>query len=145
MWQGFSTSYAAYQEYVHACLNYATMQKGLRPHNYCLPILKREKHREAIASAATSGNKKFFLGTDSAPHATHTKEAPCGCAGIFSAPIALPLYAMAFEKVSVVLWGNDACKIDVIVTTCTQRACLDPISVQYMSQYLAVKRSTLSC
>jgi dihydroorotase len=77
------------------------LQKGLRPHNYCLPILKRERHREAVAAAATSGSAKFFLGTDSAPHAVHTKEAPCGCAGIFSAPIALSLYAMAFEQVGV--------------------------------------------
>ena len=76
------------------------LQKGLRPHNYCLPILKRERHREAVAAAATSGSKKFFLGTDSAPHAVHTKEAACGCAGIFSAPIALALYATAFEQVS---------------------------------------------
>jgi dihydroorotase len=75
------------------------LQKGLRPHNYCLPILKRERHRQAVAAAATSGSAKFFLGTDSAPHATHTKEAPCGCAGIFSAPIAMSLYAMAFEQV----------------------------------------------
>eukprot|EP00879_Flechtneria_rotunda_P029926 GHRR01032393.1.p1 GENE.GHRR01032393.1~~GHRR01032393.1.p1 ORF type:complete len:272 (+),score=96.66 GHRR01032393.1:161-976(+) len=83
----------------HMLLNRnALFAKGLRPHNYCLPILKREKHREAVAAAATSGNRKFFLGTDSAPHAVHTKEAACGCAGIFSAPIALPLYATAFEQ-----------------------------------------------
>lgn len=83
----------------HMLLNRnALFAKGLRPHNYCLPILKRERHREAVAAAATSGSAKFFLGTDSAPHAVHTKEAPCGCAGIFSAPIALSLYAMAFEQ-----------------------------------------------
>eukprot|EP00882_Tetradesmus_deserticola_P020082 GHRQ01021640.1.p1 GENE.GHRQ01021640.1~~GHRQ01021640.1.p1 ORF type:complete len:325 (+),score=165.60 GHRQ01021640.1:265-1239(+) len=83
----------------HMLLNRnALFAKGLRPHNYCLPILKRERHREAVAAAATSGSAKFFLGSDSAPHAVHTKEAPCGCAGIFSAPIALPLYAMAFEQ-----------------------------------------------
>jgi dihydroorotase len=74
-------------------------QQGLRPHNYCLPILKRERHRQAVAAAATSGSSKFFLGTDSAPHAVHTKEAACGCAGIFSAPIAMALYATAFEEV----------------------------------------------
>lgn len=74
-------------------------QGGLRPHNYCLPILKRERHREAVAAAATSGSPKFFLGTDSAPHARHTKEAPCGCAGVYSAPIAMALYATAFEQV----------------------------------------------
>ncbi|HVO88670.1 MAG TPA: dihydroorotase [Casimicrobiaceae bacterium] len=70
---------------------------GLRPHFYCLPILKRDTHRRALVSAATSGNAKFFLGTDSAPHARHTKETSCGCAGCFSAPLALPLYAEVFE------------------------------------------------
>jgi dihydroorotase len=70
---------------------------ALRPHLYCLPILKRETHRAALVAAATSGNRKFFLGTDSAPHARHTKESGCGCAGCYSAPIALPLYAEAFE------------------------------------------------
>lgn len=82
-----------------ACMRSPPPQKGLRPHNYCLPILKRERHREAVAAAATSGSAKFFLGTDSAPHALPTKEAACGCAGVFSAPIALPLYATAFEQV----------------------------------------------
>eukprot|EP00798_Chlamydomonas_sp_ICE-L_P003065 gene3065-13084_t len=67
---------------------------GLRPHNYCLPILKREVHREAVAAAATSGSKKFFLGTDSAPH----PKAACGCAGIFSAPVAMGLYATVFDN-----------------------------------------------
>jgi len=70
---------------------------GLRPHLYCLPVLKRETHRQALVAAATSGNPKFFLGTDSAPHATDTKEHACGCAGCYSAPIAMPLYAEAFE------------------------------------------------
>ena len=70
---------------------------GVRPHLYCLPILKRERHRQALVAAATSGNPKFFLGTDSAPHAVHTKENACGCAGCYSAPVALPLYAEAFE------------------------------------------------
>lgn len=70
---------------------------GLRPHHYCLPVLKREEHRAAIARAVTSGSTRFFLGTDSAPHARHAKEAACGCAGIFSAHAALPLYAEAFE------------------------------------------------
>jgi dihydroorotase len=70
---------------------------GLRPHVYCLPILKRERHRQALIAAVTSGNPKFFLGTDSAPHARHAKEHACGCAGCYSAPIALPLYAEAFE------------------------------------------------
>ncbi|MEQ1546724.1 dihydroorotase [Methyloglobulus sp.] len=70
---------------------------GIRPHHYCLPILKREQHRLALVKAATSGNPKFFLGTDSAPHTTETKENACGCAGCYTAPIALELYAEAFE------------------------------------------------
>jgi dihydroorotase len=70
---------------------------GIRPHYYCLPILKRESHRLALVAAATSGNPKFFLGTDSAPHAAHTKENACGCAGCYTAPSALELYAEAFE------------------------------------------------
>lgn len=76
----------------------ALFQGGLQPHNYCLPVLKRETHRRALVAAVTSGSKRFFLGTDSAPHERQTKEASCGCAGIFSAPIALPLYAEAFEQ-----------------------------------------------
>jgi dihydroorotase len=70
---------------------------GMRPHYYCLPVLKREMHREALGKAATSGSNKFFLGTDSAPHAQHTKEAACGCAGIYTAHAAIELYAQAFE------------------------------------------------
>ena len=70
---------------------------GIRPHHYCLPVLKREQHRLALVKAATSGNPKFFLGTDSAPHLTNLKESSCGCAGCFSAPIAVELYAEAFE------------------------------------------------
>jgi dihydroorotase len=70
---------------------------GIRPHYYCLPILKREAHRRALVAAATSGNPKFFLGTDSAPHARHTKEHACGCAGCYSAPAAIELYAEAFD------------------------------------------------
>ncbi len=72
---------------------------GIRPHYYCLPILKRETDREALLDAATSGNPKFFLGTDSAPHAQGDKENACGCAGCFSAPAAIELYAEAFETV----------------------------------------------
>lgn len=70
---------------------------GIRPHYYCLPILKRETHRQALVAAATSGNPRFFLGTDSAPHAQGAKENACGCAGCYSAPVALELYAEAFE------------------------------------------------
>jgi len=74
-------------------------QGGLRPHYYCLPILKRETHRQALLRAATSGSPKFFLGTDSAPHARDAKESACGCAGCFSALHAIELYAEAFESV----------------------------------------------
>ena len=70
---------------------------GIRPHYYCLPVLKREVHRQALVQAATSGSPKFFLGTDSAPHPAHLKEHPCGCAGCYTALTALELYAEAFE------------------------------------------------
>ncbi len=71
---------------------------GLQPHNYCLPVLKRRHHQEALQRAATSGSPRFFLGTDSAPHARSRKEAPCGCAGCYSAPFALQLYAQLFDE-----------------------------------------------
>jgi dihydroorotase len=71
---------------------------GIRPHLYCLPIAKRERHRLALRRAATSGDERFFLGTDSAPHAFATKETACGCAGIFTAPCALEIYAEVFEE-----------------------------------------------
>ena len=77
----------------------AMLSGGIHPHYYCLPVLKRETHREALLAAATSGNKKFFLGTDSAPHAQHTKESACGCAGIYTAHTAIELYAEVFEQV----------------------------------------------
>ncbi|WP_434631081.1 dihydroorotase [Chromobacterium sp. CV08] len=70
---------------------------GIRPHHYCLPVLKRELHRQALLKAATSGSAKFFLGTDSAPHAKGAKEAACGCAGMYTANAAIELYAEAFE------------------------------------------------
>ncbi|MEB3308337.1 MAG: dihydroorotase [Cyanobacteriota bacterium] len=73
---------------------------GLRPHAYCLPVAKRELHRIALRAAATSGNPKFFLGTDSAPHGRLAKEAACGCAGIFNAPHAIESYALVFEQES---------------------------------------------
>ncbi|ELA08038.1 dihydroorotase [Moraxella macacae 0408225] len=72
---------------------------GLKPHFYCLPVLKRQSHQQVLLDVATSGNPKFFAGTDSAPHATHAKENACGCAGCYSAPLALSLYAQAFDKV----------------------------------------------
>lgn len=72
---------------------------GIRPHMYCLPILKREKHRQALLAAATSGDGRFFIGTDSAPHGIHAKESGCGCAGIFTGHAAVELYAEAFDSV----------------------------------------------
>ena len=83
----------------HLILNRnALFAGGLRPHAYCLPVAKREKHRLAVRKAATSGSPKFFLGTDSAPHSRHAKESACGCAGIFNAPFALESYATVFEE-----------------------------------------------
>ena len=82
----------------HLLLNRNAMfSGGMRPHAYCLPVLKREIHREALVSAATSGNPRFFLGTDSAPHPRKAKESACGCAGIYTANAAIELYAEAFE------------------------------------------------
>jgi dihydroorotase len=84
----------------HLLYNRNTLfQGGVRPHYYCLPILKREEHRQALVQAATSGNPKFFLGTDSAPHETSTKETACGCAGCYTAYAAIELYAEAFDAV----------------------------------------------
>ncbi len=83
----------------HLLLNRnAMLVGGMRPHHYCLPVLKRESHREVLLEVATSGNKKFFLGTDSAPHPQGAKESACGCAGIYSAHAAIELYAEAFEQ-----------------------------------------------
>ena len=73
---------------------------GIRPHAYCLPVLKRELHRKALVAAATSGNSKFFLGTDSAPHEKHAKESACGCAGIYTSHAGIELYAEIFENES---------------------------------------------
>lgn len=82
----------------HLLLNRnAIFAGGIRPHHYCLPVLKREMHRQALVAAATSGEPKFFLGTDSAPHARRTKEAACGCAGCYTAHAGIELYAEAFE------------------------------------------------
>ncbi|MCW8929554.1 MAG: dihydroorotase [Gammaproteobacteria bacterium] len=71
---------------------------GIKPHHYCLPVLKRETHRKALVKAAISGNNKFFMGTDSAPHSKHNKETACGCAGMFTAFAAIELYAEAFDE-----------------------------------------------
>ena len=78
----------------------AIFEGGIRPHLYCLPIAKRSHHRTALRKAAVSGSPKFFLGTDTAPHAVHAKEAACGCAGIFNAPVALEAYARVFDEES---------------------------------------------
>jgi dihydroorotase len=83
---------------------------GIRPHLYCLPILKAEVHRQALVEAATSGSPKFFLGTDSAPHATHAKESACGCAGVFSAHCCIEVYTQVFE---------DAGKLDRLEDFCS--------------------------
>ncbi len=76
----------------------ALFNGGIRPHMYCLPVLKREEHRRALRKAATSGEPSFFLGTDSAPHFRHLKEAGCGCAGVFGAPAAMAAYLKVFEE-----------------------------------------------
>jgi dihydroorotase len=82
----------------HLLLNRnALFEGGLRPHHYCLPVLKRERDRESLVAAATGDDPRFFLGTDSAPHSRHAKEAPCGCAGVFSAHAAIELYAEVFD------------------------------------------------
>jgi dihydroorotase len=86
----------------HLLLNRnAIFSGGIRPHHYCLPVLKREDHRLALLSAIGTGSPRFFLGTDSAPHGQSTKECACGCAGIYSAPAALELYAEAFEQAGI--------------------------------------------
>lgn len=83
----------------HLVINRSDIFKGgIRPHLYCLPIAKREKHRLALREAATSGDAHFFLGTDTAPHAKHLKEAACGCAGVYTAPLAIETYARVFDE-----------------------------------------------
>ena len=84
-------------QHLHISRN-AMLVGGIRPHLYCLPIVKREEHRLALREAATSGSPKFFLGTDTAPHAIETKETSCGCAGIFNAPFAMESYAQVFDE-----------------------------------------------
>lgn len=96
--QGARDGVAATVTPQHILLNRnALFAGGLRPHHYCLPVLKAERHREAVAAAAMSGSPRFFLGTDSAPHTRLSKESSCGCAGIFSAPVGIEVYAEAFE------------------------------------------------
>lgn len=84
-------------QHLHISRN-AMLVGGIRPHLYCLPIVKREEHRLSLRKAATSGSPKFFLGTDTAPHAIETKETSCGCAGIFNAPFAIESYAQVFDE-----------------------------------------------
>lgn len=97
--RGASSNVAATITAHHMLLNRnALFQGGIRPHHYCLPVLKRETHRRTLIEAAISGNPKFFLGTDSAPHSRSTKETACGCAGIYTAHAAIELYAEAFEQ-----------------------------------------------
>lgn len=97
--QGAGTNVAATITPQHLHINRnAMLAGGIRPHMYCLPVAKRETHRLALRAAATSGSPKFFLGTDSAPHHRHAKEAACGCAGIFNAPFALESYLQVFEE-----------------------------------------------
>ncbi len=97
--QGARAGVAATITPQHLLLNRnALFAGGLRPHHYCLPVLKREQDREALLAAATGGDARFFLGTDSAPHARQDKESACGCAGVFSAHAGIELYAEAFEQ-----------------------------------------------
>lgn len=97
--KGASNNVAATITAHHMLLNRNALFKGgIRPHHYCLPVLKREKHREALVSAAISGSKKFFLGTDSAPHTKSTKENACGCAGIYTSHGGIEFYAEIFDK-----------------------------------------------
>ena len=96
--EGETTPLAATITAHHLMINRNAMfMGGIRPHYYCLPIAKRERHRQALVKAATSGKKMFFLGTDTAPHARDQKESACGCAGVFSAPNALSCYAQVFD------------------------------------------------
>lgn len=100
---GASSNVAATITAHHLLMNRNDMfTGGIRPHHYCLPVLKREEHRVALVHAAVSGSAKFFLGTDSAPHAKHAKEAACGCAGMYTACTAIELYAEAFDAVGAI-------------------------------------------
>lgn len=85
---------------------------GIRPHLYCLPILKRNVHQEALRAAVASGNKRFFLGTDTAPHSQHRKESSCGCAGVFNAPTALAAYATVFEELGALAHFEAFCSLN---------------------------------
>ncbi len=119
----------------HLLLNRnAIFQGGIRPHNYCLPVLKREHDRRALIEAATGDDARFFLGTDSAPHAKHTKETACGCAGIFSAHAAIELYAEAFES---------AGKLDRLQAFASERGA-DFYSLPRNREYITLERAAWS-
>ena len=129
----------------------ALFQGGIRPHHYCLPVLKREEHRLALVRAATSGNPKFFLGTDSAPHARHTKEIACGCAGCYTAHAGIELYAEAFDGAGALdrlegfasFHGPDFYRLPRNDTTITLRreAWLVPDEIRYGSDALVPLRA----
>ena len=129
----------------------ALFQGGIRPHHYCLPVLKREEHRLALVRAATSGNPKFFLGTDSAPHARHTKEIACGCAGCYTAHAGIELYAEAFDGAGALdrlegfasFHGPDFYRLPHNDTTITLRreAWLVPDEIRYGSHALVPLRA----
>lgn len=112
---------------------------GVKPHFYCLPILKRSEHQKRLQQVATSGNPKFFIGTDSAPHATHTKESACGCAGCYSAPHALLLYAQAFDDLGALdklenftsVFGAQFYNVPINQTTITLRKTTSRVQEQY--------------
>ena len=101
---------------------------GIRPHLFCLPILKRRQHKEALRRAAISGNPKFFIGTDSAPHTVETKESSCGCAGCYSAHAAIPLYAEVFEE------ENSLDKLEAFTSHFGADSTVDPKSRDHRSR-----------
>ena len=105
---------------------------GIKPHLYCLPILKAEKHRKALVGAATSGNPKFFLGTDSAPHATHTKESSCGCAGVYSAHCCIEIYATVFDSEN---------KLDMLENFCSKYGA-DHYGLPYNKSTITLEKSS---
>lgn len=124
---------------------------GIRPHYYCLPVLKRNTHQQALIKAATSGSPKFFLGTDSAPHARHKKEAACGCAGAYTANAALALYAEVFEQADALdrlegfasFFGPDYYRLPRNTTTVTlvKEAWQVPLSLSYCEDTLIPVRA----
>ncbi|MDE1891041.1 MAG: dihydroorotase [Betaproteobacteria bacterium] len=136
----------------HLLLNRnALFQGGIRPHHYCLPVLKREKHRQALLDAVASGNNKFFLGTDSAPHPQSLKENACGCAGIYTAHAAMELYAEAFDSIGALdklegfasFYGADFYGLarNTSQITLTKQQVKVPLQLQYGSETLIPMRA----